>query len=93
MQAAEAVFYGAFSPLSNDLSHRDTALGRKVQCPTYFTTTYEQETTHCITIAKSSAPKAGKVRIKAAAETSLSPPVHTEARSDGYCVPQIAQAY
>lgn len=69
MQAAEVVFDGTFSPLSNDLSHRDAVLERKVQCLTYFTTTYEQETAHCITISKSSAPKAGKVRIKAAAAT------------------------
>lgn len=69
MQAAEAVFDGTFPPLSNDLSHRDAALERKVQCVTYFTTTYEQETIHCITISKSSAPKAGELRIKAAAET------------------------
>lgn len=93
MQAAEAMFDGTFSPLSNDLNHRNAALGRTVQYLMYFTTTYEQETTHCITIAKSSAPKAGKVRIKAAAEASLSPPVHREARSDGHCVLQIAQAY
>lgn len=68
MQAAEAVFDGTLSPLSNDFSHRDAALERKVQCLTYFTA-YEQESARCITISKSSAPKAGKVRIKAAAET------------------------
>jgi len=93
MQAAEAAFDGLFSPLSNYLSHGDAALGRRVKSLTHFTTAYEQETTYCITIAKSSTPKSGKVRIKAAAETSLCPLVHTDTRSDGYCVLQIAQAY
>lgn len=31
MQAAEAMFDGVFSTFSNDLSHGDAALGRRVQ--------------------------------------------------------------
>lgn len=46
-----------------------------------------------MTMAKSNTPKAGTVRMKAAAEASLCPPVPTDTRPDGYYVLQIAQAY